>query len=111
MKDMKQTSYLIAKWTSVWPESNADGRLRSVTSLEVSCRAGSPPDDKYASTGLGSPSTTPRQAFSQFQSASRIRCLICFRRRSYSQLLGELAGVGMSLDAWFRSERREFGRL
>jgi hypothetical protein len=25
--------------------------------------------------------------------------------------LGELAGVGMSLDAWFRSERREFGLL
>jgi hypothetical protein len=26
-------------------------------------------------------------------------------------LLGELAGVGMSLDAWFRSERREFDLL
>jgi hypothetical protein len=26
-------------------------------------------------------------------------------------LLGEFAGVGMSLDAWFRSERREFGLL
>lgn len=88
-------THLIARCTNVWPESNADGLFSSATSLAVNCLVGSPPDERNSSTGLWSPCTTARHAFSHDQSAW-CRCRI---RLSYSQLLGGDIGRPLPLSS------------
>jgi len=74
----------IARWTSVCPTSNADGRLRRWISSAVSVRAMLPPWLRYASTASALPSTTPKNA--AWIGRYCLKCLVTNQKKKSSCL-------------------------